>query len=1086
MRILIRKILILIATFIIAVLYFSIVNISNAEGNNADDYPEFYGTTSITIRLNDELNLKSSMYRILAKDRLDGNITKNIRVVSNNVNNKVVGEYEIKYEVSNSRGKKATITVPVNVVGSGARTIQRTLYVLPDLSYLDDNEFNRGNQQDRQNLGIYIPAGEKVYARQVNKNSEEDLYVHFYNDDCLTEGSNSSSVGRGLDILDTYDVSSLDTRIKIESDKSSYTELKNVTRVQRKLKDGEGNWEDWDEYNNKSYDSIPMVKTLFGVEEKPIIEIIITNKMRDLDYFTYGDNEQEFKSKWQTSNNAFGIIDGDRAQFIVPYKDLDYLGVSKKEQNSEYYKHDNFTKIEDILEYYDDVVETYDECIGLSYDAQEYYNKNVKTKFLIKANKHGAGNAQYKYWDYIHVYGDSIDCFLHNPGEGWIPLHEIGHGYQGYLKSNGDIYLAEISNNFLVNYYQKNKLNEDSFAKYSDEEYTTALQIVKQKNEPFLKNREREPLVNKLDTYYFRNYVYINLLNRIGTRSALLHTYRYCRELAYNGQKSEMTATDIIAKGFSDGTGYNVIPYLEDWKLNVSDSVKKEIYNKDYQIAWYLRDLVASDQKAQEIQNVFNLPWRYSLVPNFYVSSYNLTGNLKIMLNDTQFSQLENSKIVLKTAQGIIKEVTINSKAVYILDVPIGAYEVEIIDDKYILEPTYAVISENKTNTISVQTLVNFAGINIKTPPEKCEYIEGQDFNTDGMVVIANYNDGTTKEITDYIVIAGKKLTAGTKSISILYTENDITKKAVQGITVVAKTLTKIEITKEPTKKSYVEGQNFDIEGMEVKATYDNGSTEVITEYEVTNGTNLKVGQPSVTIKYGEKEATQGITVVAKELTKIEITKEPTNKSYIEGQNFDREGMEVKATYDNGRTEVIENYEITNGNNLSKDQTSVTIKYTENQVTKEAIQTIDVREKLSIEIEQLQNIQKEGKTYIKSISPSTTIKSLLEKINTNGTLEIYKGTQKVTNVNTKLGTGMKIKISLNNEQVEYTIVVTGDTSGDGEVGFRDILQVNKHRLKKVFLTGEYLEAGDVTGDGNVDFKDILKINKYRLGKISSL
>ena len=38
----------------------------------------------------------------------------------------------------------------------------------------------------------------------------------------------------------------------------------------------------------------------------------------------------------------------------------------------------------------------------------------------------------------------------------------------------------------------------------------------------------------------------------------------------------------------------------------------------------------------------------------------------------------------------------------------------------------------------------------------------------------------------------------------------------------------------------------------------------------------------------------------------------------------------------------------------------------------------------------------------------------------------------------------------------------------------------------MLLTGIYLEAADVTGEGEVSFIDILQINKYRLGKINSL
>ena len=68
----------------------------------------------------------------------------------------------------------------------------------------------------------------------------------------------------------------------------------------------------------------------------------------------------------------------------------------------------------------------------------------------------------------------------------------------------------------------------------------------------------------------------------------------------------------------------------------------------------------------------------------------------------------------------------------------------------------------------------------------------------------------------------------------------------------------------------------------------------------------------------------------------------------------------------------------------------------------------------------------------------------------------------------------------------YIIIVTGDADGDGQADIKDILSINKHRLKKASLALEYLLAADVNEDGKTDIKDILQINKFRLGKIQTL
>ena len=84
-------------------------------------------------------------------------------------------------------------------------------------------------------------------------------------------------------------------------------------------------------------------------------------------------------------------------------------------------------------------------------------------------------------------------------------------------------------------------------------------------------------------------------------------------------------------------------------------------------------------------------------------------------------------------------------------------------------------------------------------------------------------------------------------------------------------------------------------------------------------------------------------------------------------------------------------------------------------------------------------------------------------------------------------TGRYLRVIKNDIAIEdYSLIVKGDTTGDGNADLHDILSINKHRLNKVNLENEYLNAGDVDGDGVVDIKDILQINKFRLGKINSL
>lgn len=59
--------------------------------------------------------------------------------------------------------------------------------------------------------------------------------------------------------------------------------------------------------------------------------------------------------------------------------------------------------------------------------------------------------------------------------------------------------------------------------------------------------------------------------------------------------------------------------------------------------------------------------------------------------------------------------------------------------------------------------------IEITTPPDKTEYMAGEDFDPTGMVVTAVYEDGTSEPITNYIIFRGDKLVQGQADVTIQY-----------------------------------------------------------------------------------------------------------------------------------------------------------------------------------------------------------------------------------------------------------------------------------------------------------------------------
>ena len=76
-------------------------------------------------------------------------------------------------------------------------------------------------------------------------------------------------------------------------------------------------------------------------------------------------------------------------------------------------------------------------------------------------------------------------------------------------------------------------------------------------------------------------------------------------------------------------------------------------------------------------------------------------------------------------------------------------------------------------------------GISITTQPNKTTYAVGGSFDSTGMVVTATYDTGATKEVTGFTFSPQTFSSAGTKTVTISYTENGVTKTATLSVTVI-------------------------------------------------------------------------------------------------------------------------------------------------------------------------------------------------------------------------------------------------------------------------------------------------------------
>jgi len=163
------------------------------------------------------------------------------------------------------------------------------------------------------------------------------------------------------------------------------------------------------------------------------------------------------------------------------------------------------------------------------------------------------------------------------------------------------------------------------------------------------------------------------------------------------------------------------------------------------------------------------------------------------------------------------------------------------------------------TLEINVTSTEEVESVEVVKEPEKTSYYEGDVFDPSGMELKVKYKDGKTSIITRGFAVSSEAMSAGTDKVTVNYGG----KTADVEVKVAPLEVVSIEITTPPAKTSYTEGDNFDISGMVVTATYNNGSKKEVSDYTYT-GQKLNKNDTSVTVIYEGKTAQQLINVEAK------------------------------------------------------------------------------------------------------------------------------------------------------------------------------------------------------------------------------
>ena len=230
----------------------------------------------------------------------------------------------------------------------------------------------------------------------------------------------------------------------------------------------------------------------------------------------------------------------------------------------------------------------------------------------------------------------------------------------------------------------------------------------------------------------------------------------------------------------------------------------------------------------------------------------------------------------------------------------------------------------------TVEWVTAITKIEITALPTKLTYKKDDFFQSSGLAVKAIYEDGTEKEILDYVITYPDMSSAGNKTVTVTYEE----KTATFDITVID--ISKIEITSLPDKTEYIVGDEFDDTGLIVSAVYTDGSKEQLPkEYIVSGFSSKESGEKILTVTYRTFTTTFSVNVVA-EIVGIRISHYPNKIYYKIGELFDSTGLTVVVMRLDGTENEVTDYDISGFDSSAAGSKTITVSYntTTNGVTR--------------------------------------------------------------------------------------------------------------------------------------------------------
>ncbi|WP_340616351.1 putative mucin/carbohydrate-binding domain-containing protein [Xenorhabdus entomophaga] len=332
---------------------------------------------------------------------------------------------------------------------------------------------------------------------------------------------------------------------------------------------------------------------------------------------------------------------------------------------------------------------------GVSFEAENDSDRNIKNRYFMRADKSSLGGAFAYYssgWT-AQTGGSVSSCWLTPKDDNWGSLHEIAHGYEGPFTGDKYFSTGEVWNNIYAACYQDVMLGE---RKYKEGWLYNYGNMAKVEKEIVDLIAQATPL-NQWDLLY-KLYFVVLMVDKAGKNAFTHFNQQYRANCNTPGfVLYEHALLDMLSESFAMvSERVDVTPFVQLTGGYVTQTQRDRNAFSHAKAVYPLYQLVNA-QQLDEVKTQLKLDSTLRLVDASQLKVSGLKGNVTLNFTIDDFAQIYGEDLILLEGARYAYKTQINSPTMVLSELPIGVYTLRLPtgkDRKYQLTSGYLVVKQ--------------------------------------------------------------------------------------------------------------------------------------------------------------------------------------------------------------------------------------------------------------------------------------------------------------------------------------------------------------------------------------------------------